>query len=274
MDAFLADRLQCPACGAPLDDGLDCRGCGATYGETDGIYDLVVEPPEGLDALGERAAELAESDGVEEVEAEYESFVSDDEAAARQAAGEAFGPRLRDADGFTLELAAGMGGVFQLLLGLEGVTPVATDISTGALEQLRARLDDPPTTPHAYVACDARMLPFRDGSVDTVVTAGGLNNIAGADRALAEAGRVLDGDGSLLGMNLFVEPGTASAERAADLGVDAAYLRESFERAAEEAGFGAVAVDVVSEVEATENPYDVMPVAGDTLRYALLECRF
>lgn len=272
MEPFLEGRLQCPACGEPLEWALGCDACGASYDETDGIYDLVVEEPEGLDAFGDRAAEFADEEGLEDVEADYESFVSEAEQRARQEAGEGFQRRLGGVEGVTIELASGMGGLFGLLLQLDGVTPVATDISADALGQLKASIGAP-ETPHAYVACDARALPFRDGSVNSVVTAGGLNNIVRPERALAETARVLPEGGGFVGMTLLVDEGSPSAERAAELGVETAYLSDAFEAAMDDAGFAEYDVTVVSQAEATENPYDVLPIEGDVLRYALVAGR-
>ncbi|MFB6266277.1 MAG: class I SAM-dependent methyltransferase [Halodesulfurarchaeum sp.] len=275
MHTALENRLRCLDCGESLGTTLTCQRCGSTYPREEGIYDFAPADPDGLDALGTRAADRAAADDRADLEASYEEYVSDAERGARAAAGNAMVERLERCAGLTVELATGMGGLVGQLLEREGISPVATDISPEALRQLRAQLPGEEAEEGAqalppFVACDARELPFLDGAADTVLTAGGFNNIQRAETAIAEAARVLGDGGRLLALNLFVEPETESAARARELGVETAYLREAFEVALQE-GFRSVDIEVVERVEMGENPYDVMPVAGDVQTYAVVE---
>lgn len=275
MEEPLVGRLQCPECGATL-ESLTCHDCGQQYDRQDGIYNFVVGDPEGLDALGDAVAERAEEMEPEALQQDYESYVTEAERDARGTAGRALTDRLATLDGVTVEVATGMGGLFGALVDVDGVAPIATDISVDTLSQLRAQLRrqrDEIGSPHAFVACDARTLPFRDGSIETVVSAGGFNNIDRAETALSAAARVLRPDGRLLALTIFVESGTDSAEVASEYGVETGYLRDKFVTAAEEVGFGEVTVEPVASVEATDNPYDVLPVGGDTQSYAVVDCR-
>lgn len=271
MHPFLADRLQCPACASPLDESLVCDGCGADYEAVDGIYDFAPESPDGVDALGDAVAREP-ADGVEDLQADYERYVTDEERQARRALGAAFVDRLGSLGGVTAEIAPGMEGMLPRLVALDDVRPVGTDISIESLRRLQEGIDAGREA-YALVAADARELPFRTASFDACVTAGGFNNVASTGDALAEASRVLCDGARLLAANFFVDPDSESAERARELGVETAYSRERFEAAADEAGFDAVETDVVASAESTENPYDVMPVAGDVQQYAVVDLR-
>ncbi|MFB6095158.1 MAG: class I SAM-dependent methyltransferase [Halodesulfurarchaeum sp.] len=219
MHTALENRLRCLDCGAPLGTALTCQRCGTTYSREEGIYDFAPADRDGLDALGTQAAERAAPDDRADLEASYEEYVSDAERAARAAAGNAMVERIERCADLTVELATEMGGLVGKLLEREGVSPVATDISVEALRQLRTQLpgeeaeEGAPALP-PFVACDAREPPFLDGAADTVLTAGGFNNIQRAETAMAEAARVLGDGGRLLALNLFVEPKTESAARA------------------------------------------------------------
>lgn len=266
MTDFLSDRLACPACGGDLDGDLACGECGATYDRTNGIYDLVYDDGSPLDGLGDAAAEAGE----EITQDEYEQYVSDEDLQARETAGRALREPLGRVSGTVLDLATGMaGGLFAPLLEPEDVTPIASDVSADVLDRLQEEMPETDRQ-HAYVACNARALPFSDGALDAVVTAGGLNNVTDTGTALDELYRVVDETGEFLGMNLFVDAESESAERALELGVETAYVEDEFRRAAVDAGFETVEILEVASAEAAENPYDLMPVAGDEQTYAIV----
>lgn len=275
MQDLLDGRLQSPDCGTGLET-LTCHDCGRTYDRTDDVYDFVVGEPTGIDALGDAVAERGDDVGPEALQRDYESYVTDAERDARETAGRAIAERLPELAGVTVEVATGMGGLFGSLVDVDDVVPVATDISVDSLRQLRDRVRQRTgeiDSPHAFLACDARDLPFRDGSIDAVVSAGGFNNVARTEAAIAEAERVLGPGGRLLALNAFVDSDSESAGTAEEYGVETGYVRGQFGAAAEDAGFAEVSVETVARVEATENPYDLLPVAGDTQSYAVVDCR-
>lgn len=267
MDDFLRDRLACPACGAGLDDDLSCTECSATYDVRDGIYDLVHEDDQPLGGLpGED--ELTGDDTV--TQEEYDEYVNEETRQAREKMAYAIQRPLDRLEGTTLDLATGMaGGLFAPQLDRAEVTPIASDEDVDVLERLREQIPDV-DEPHAYVACNPRALPFRDDSLDAVTSAGALNNVVGTDDLLDEIYRVIDETGEYLGMQLFVEPDTDSAELALEYGVEKAYLEDRFRKAAVGAGFETVEVLAVDTAVAAENPYDRMPVAGDEQTFAVV----
>lgn len=269
MDGLLQGRLQCPLCGTPLRK-LDCRGCGTEFIQRDGIYHFVPKEKTGTDALGDRIAEAADEDG-DELREEYESYVLDEERAARETAGKQFQQRLAGLDGVVLEIASGMGGAFPLLRRDESISPIASDISVDALRELKKSVERD-SQQHAFLACDARQLPFRDGSLDGVVSVGGFNNVSDTENAVGEVARVLPDGGQLVGVNLFVDSGSESADVAVEHDLETAYLRDRFEAVASEV-FTEVSIEPVAEATVGENPYDILPIAGDTQTYATVMCQ-
>jgi len=267
MHEFLRDRLACPGCGAGLDDDLSCAECGATYGVRNGIYDLVHEDDQPLGGLpGDD--ELTGDDTV--TQEEYDEYVNEETRQAREKMAYAIQGPLDRLEGATLDLATGMaGGLFAPQLDRADVTPIASDEEVEVLERLRDQLPDV-EAPHGYVACNPRALPFRDDSLDAVTSAGALNNVVGTDALLEEIYRVIDESGEYLGMQLFVDPDTDSAELALEYGVETAYLEDRFRNAAVDAGFETVEVWAVDTAVAAENPYDRMPVAGDEQTFAVV----
>lgn len=269
MDEFLRDRLACPACGAGLDADLSCPECGATYEVQDGIYDLVYDDDRPLSGV---PVEEPEPETGEETitQEEYDRYVNEETREAREKVGYAIQDPIERIEGAALDLATGMaGGLFAPQLGRPDVTPIASDESVDLLEGLREQMPQV-EEPHAYVACNPRALPFRDGSLDAVTSAGGLNNVVGTETILREIYRVIDETGEFLGIHLFVEEDSESAERALEHGLETAYVEERFRQAAVDAGFEAVEVWAVDTAEAAENPYDRMPVAGDRQTFAVV----
>lgn len=103
----------------------------------------------------------------------------------------ALGGTLPDSLGRVLEIGAGT-GYFSLNLALAGriESLTATDISPGMLESLSktaAGLGIPVET----VVTEAEILPFEDGSFDTVIGHAVLHHIPDLDRAFSEFFRVL-----------------------------------------------------------------------------------
>jgi ubiquinone/menaquinone biosynthesis C-methylase UbiE len=269
MQEFLRDRLACPACGAELDADLACSDCGAIYGVQDDVYDLVYEDDRPLG--GFPVDELDDEPGEETVtQEEYDQYVNEETREAREKVGYAIREPLQRIEGAVLDLATGMaGGLFAPQLGRPEVTPIASDESVDVLQGLREQMPEV-EEPHAYVACNPRALPFRDDSLDAVTSAGGLNNVVGTETILDEVYRVIEETGEYLGIHVFVEEDSESAERALEYGLETAYVEERFRQAAVDAGFETVEVWLVDSAEAAENPYDRMPVTGDEQTYAVV----
>ena len=105
------------------------------------------------------------------------------------------------AEGRVLELGAGSG--LNLPLYGAGVREVLALEPSAQLRRIAARR--PAAVPTHWLDASAEALPLEDASVDTVVTTWTLCTIPDAERALAEAQRVLRPGGRLL----FVEHGRA-----------------------------------------------------------------
>lgn len=98
------------------------------------------------------------------------------------------------AKGRTLEIAAGTGLNLRHYRRVESL--VAIDISAEMLSSLERRVSPNVVPAHTAVA-GGELLPFRDGSFDTVVITLSLCTIPDPEAALAEVRRVLTEDGEL-----------------------------------------------------------------------------
>lgn len=110
----------------------------------------------------------------------------------------ALGGTMPDSLGRVLEIGAGT-GYFSLNLALAGriESLTATDISPGMLESLSKTAGDL-GVPVETVVTEAEVLPFEDGSFDTVIGHAVLHHIPDLDRAFSEFFRVLVPGGRII----------------------------------------------------------------------------
>jgi SAM-dependent methyltransferase len=296
--------LVCPACRGPL-AGTACSACGRTYAVVDEIP-LLVEPDSEVTDLWEGsesglsrvlrenpeleralldppAAELAPADAFlralvleergqgEEVEAAFVRLHPPEVLACMTSQIDAVCRRLGEERGRVVDLASGRGMLLERLQRIVGGTLVATDISPRVLRRARSR-------GIAAVACDARRLPFADGSVDYVTTFLGLNNIEHPGELLAELRRVAR---RLVAVHLVYERGTANDEALEELGLAPLAYRDSFMRGLEHAGWDA---ELVGSCSSTLSPapvgvllegamIDRLPVASVEATWMTVEAR-
>lgn len=120
-------------------------------------------------------------------------------------------------DGPIVDIASGRGFLVERLArGLDRPI-VATDFSVTALRRARRRfvtlgLDGR----GSFLAIDARRTPFRDGSLPTLTTYVGLQNIDGVESALRELNRVTSG--TLYAISTFYGDGDPNTERIRGIG--------------------------------------------------------
>lgn len=102
-----------------------------------------------------------------------------------------------------LDICAGTGELSFLLADTVGPsgTVVATDFCEGMLERARLKMNGSHQN-LAFSRADAKKLPFRDGSFDSVTVAFGMRNIPDTILALKEIRRVLRAGGRFLCLEL------------------------------------------------------------------------
>jgi len=95
-----------------------------------------------------------------------------------------------------LEIGCGQGIGTRILVERYGAHVVATDVDAGQVELAKRRLADLQGSEIEFRECDARDMPFEDGSFDVVCAFGVLHHIdPGWRKAVSEVGRVLKARG-------------------------------------------------------------------------------
>ncbi|NUP10436.1 MAG: class I SAM-dependent methyltransferase [Polyangiaceae bacterium] len=196
MNAATNDPLRCPDCLGSLDRGAGarCSRCGARYGLSDGILDL----------LGSKSA-------INRSELETQDRVSDyyENARYKHAFSRAYHEHtldilLRAAEprGSILDDGCGNGIFIEHLRERgAGVTRFfGIDLSFGMLRHARRRHEDL-DLPGAVVRADACRLPFADSSFDVVYARSLLHHLPDPSEGVREIARVLKPGGTMVALD-------------------------------------------------------------------------
>jgi len=207
-----------------------------------------------------------------ELAARYHSYMNEETKAAGEKVRRSTDGYLKTLSGTVLDVATGMGGMLGQLLQVSGdIVPIASDVDPNILRATRARLGSKVPRKFHAVAADAKRLPFREASLDNIVTASGLGNIPDSPKFLLQAHRCLRPGGRLLLTGGFVDEGTKSARLAEEYGYQQGMVEGLFRKALVEAGFTKIDVKIIASAVWAENPMDLMPAAGDVQHFYLAE---
>ena len=273
--------LQCPKCRCALPENLACPGCGTQYSHGFGVYNLIH-----MELSGEQ-----EYLNREELTEEYLSqFLTDEKVSLSTELDDYYArmnretldgfaaqdacmrKRLRSLHGTVCDLATGGGNMLQMVLeeAPADVTVVCTDISNLELAVTRRRRCK--NRENVYcIATDGRYLALQDGSFDWITSFAGFGNIPDSEKVAAELYRVLKPGGRLLIKGSYIEKDSRSYALAESVGIARGMVEEFLLEDLQSAGFADVQSTVVAEAVWAENPYDLIPAAGDLQRFCVIE---
>ena len=271
--------LQCPKCRQTLSEDFHCSHCGMQYQFVHDVYQLVLneitnsqtsqwkitdEMLENPDAFLKR--ELQEKDWEEDYQAKKNSETKE----AERMLNEYTDALLQSLSGTVLDLATGMGRMLRKVLAAnQAVNVVCTDIDPRILAWTRIvqKTDDKRV---AYVAADGRELPFPNDCFDYVTSFAAFGNIPDSDKVASELYRVLKKNGQLIIQGGYIEKGSKSHELAKQYHLEQGLLEENLIACLREAGFTDIDSHIVATAVWAENPYDLLPVAGDIQKYCVI----
>jgi len=105
--------------------------------------------------------------------------------------------QLGEPDGWVLDIGSNTCGESEYLTH-RGHAIIATDINDLALSISRRRCESFARRTPVYAVCDGQNLPFRDGSISSVVYCESLHHMPDPAKSLGEANRVLADDGAVI----------------------------------------------------------------------------
>lgn len=272
--------LVCPICHSKLMKDLTCGKCGAVYVHNLGVYDLLSEKLSGdqqsLWGIDESVfandAELQAHAEQQKANIEdYHAHMNDETKTAQSKLREFTDSALQEVSGVVCDLATGNGGMLaNVLEKSKAEIIVCTDIDPLVLARTRIRrkTDDKKVF---YVASDGRYMSLQDNSFDYVTSLAGLGNVPETEKVVAELYRILKPGGSFLMESTYMEAGSRSHAIAKEYQLDKGLIEEELIACLHEAGFAKVESTVVDTAIWAENPYDLLPVAGDRQKYCLIK---
>jgi len=164
-----------------------------------------------------------------------------------------------------------MGGMLRALLYAErDVKIVCTDIDKRILAWTRKQFktDD---NKMFYVATDGRYLSFADESFDYVTSLAGFGNIPESDKVAKELYRTLKSGGKILIKGNYIDESSESFKLAKSRNLEKGLVEKYLTDSLKIAGFKNVISTVVAKAVWAENPYDLLPSAGDMYYYCVLQ---
>ena len=181
----------------------------------------------------------------------------------------------KDKQGVILEIAYGRGMFFkEFIRSRQGSgVYVATDFSATVLRNdfrwLRANGLAEKVT---LMAVDAKLMPFRDSSVPSMVSNIGLPNIREGEKAVEEAFRILVPGGVFITNLMLTTENTKNYAKAKELSLHQFYVRQNSEEAFRKAGF-TFTVDELHRglVRPTPGGIDLLPIVPDTYSFCVVK---
>lgn len=273
--------LQCPKCRCPLPGSLTCPQCGTQYTQGFGVFNLIHMELSGeqeylnREVLTEEYLAQFLTDEKVSLSTELDDYYARmnretlDGFAAQDAC---MRERLRVLSGTVCDLATGGGNMLQLVLeeAPADVTIVCTDISN--LELAVTWRKRCPNRDNVYcIATDGRYLALQDSSFDWITSFAGFGNIPDTEKVAEELYRVLKPGGRLLIKGSYIEKDSRSYALAESIGIARGMVEEYLLQDLRDAGFTEVKSTVVAEAVWAENPYDLIPAAGDLQRFCVIE---
>ena len=271
--------LQCPKCKMNLSADFRCSHCGIQYKYAHGVYQLMAdeisnsqtsqwkitdEMLENPDAFLKWA--LQENDWEED----YQAKKNEETKEAERKLNEYTDALLRSLSGTVLDLATGMGRMLRKVLAANGtVNVVCTDIDPRILAWTRImqKTDDARV---AFVAADGRQLPFSNDCFDYVTSFAAFGNIPDSDKVARELYRILKKGGQMIIQGAYIEKGSKSYGLAKQYHLEQGLVEENLTACLREVGFTDVDSHIVASAVWAENPYDLLPVAGDRQKFCVI----
>ncbi len=281
----ITDLLICPACHCHLSENLECYSCHHIYSHKYGVYDVVSQKLSGDQQIlwritdediekKEIQSNLSNDESQSDWEKDYFSRLSDATKQAQQKQAVFIEKLINSLSGVVCDLATGMGRNLQRLLDAKSkdFIIICTDIDRRILAMTR-KLKKTDDSRVFYVATDARNMSFKENSFDFITSVAAFGNIPESDKVAKEMYRVLKPKGKLIIEGTYIEKGSKSFELAKKMGLEKGMIEEFLIQELKNAGFKNVTSTVVAKAVWAENPYDMLPVAGDMQYFCIIQAQ-
>ncbi|MCL2321180.1 MAG: methyltransferase domain-containing protein [Oscillospiraceae bacterium] len=271
--------LMCPKCHCGLSKDLECKMCHHVYNHKNGVYDIVSEslsndqeilwhiPDEMIEGIN-----LSNDSGEFYWAKDYNSRKNDETIKAEKQLFDYSVQSIETFSGVVCDMATGRGRMLQMLIDSKNKNfdIVCTDIDRKILMLTRKVKQTDDNRVH-YIATDGRYLSIKNNSFDYITSFAAFGNIPEGEKVAKELYRVLKESGKLIIFGTFIEKDSKSFEIAKSRNLEKGLVEEYLIKDLEDAGFKNINSVVVDKAIWAENPYDLLPAAGDMNYYCVIE---
>lgn len=274
---------MCPMCKCDLSEKLECKKCGDKYFYENGVFDVVSPKLSSnqnvlwkiTDDMIEKHIETAkQKDNDNACIKDYNAHKNKETLEAQKIQREYMERLIEGFSGVVCDLSTGMGSMLQKMLNAnnKNFSIVCTDIDKRILMWTR-KLKQTDDCRVSYIATDGRYMSIKDKSFDYITSLAAFGNIPENDKVAKELYRILKPNGKIVIQGGYIERDSKSFELAKSKGLERGLVEEYLINDLKNAGFENIISTVVAEAVWSENPYDLIPVAGDTQRYSIIQAQ-
>lgn len=279
----IKDILICPVCKSKLTNDLFCKQCSDYYSYKYGVFDIVSQKLSKdqqilwriTDEMIEDEVKAKKQESIESNwDKDYYSRKNKETKEAEDKLNDYMDKLIENLSGVVCDLATGMGGMLQKLLNSnkKDFYIVCTDLDKRILAWTR-KIKQTDDNRVFYIATDGRYMSIEDQTFDYITSRAAFGNIPESNKVATELYRILKPEGKLIIQGSYIEKDSKSYEVAKGLGIERGVVEDSLIKDLQNAGFENVISTVIAEAIWSENPYDLIPVAGDTQRYCIIQAQ-
>ena len=264
--------LCCPVCKGKLNKELQCLHCDRKYHSKDGIF-IMVDPKLSKNEWKWDRRHF-DPEKQEETAKKYKVYLNEVTLKAQEQWWEGMKPYIKSFRGYVLDIATGLGRMFRTLMKTDAdFIPICSDVDPNVLAWIVKQIQCEYSKEFGALVTDAKHLAIKDEHLDVVTSCAGLNNIPDSALAVQEIYRALKKAGKLVSMESFVDENSGSAELAKQYHVEGSFIENNLIKKLESVGFKDIKVKTVASAIWARNPMDLLPIAGDEIRYVVIEAR-
>ncbi|MGY5267798.1 class I SAM-dependent methyltransferase [Paraclostridium bifermentans] len=184
---------------------------------------------------------------------------------------------------FILDIATGRGELFREMVKSINTESqiICTDLSFEVLkyDRLRAKKINPEAKVN-YIACDATNLPFKDNTIDAIVSFYGIQNMLNlAIDGITEAKRVLKYGKSMFDSYIVIDEGSKGFKTLKEfcednkvMGAEEFAIKTGIEKAYTKVHFNRIDIVTIGESIGEKNDFDLLPFEGGWFAMVIAKC--
>ena len=184
---------------------------------------------------------------------------------------------------FILDIATGRGELFREMVKSINTESqiICTDLSFEVLkyDRLRAKKINPKAKVN-YIACDATNLPFKDNTIDAIVSFYGIQNMLNlAIDGITEAKRVLKYGKSMFDSYIVIDENSKGFKTLKEfcqdnkvMGAEEFTIKTGIEKAYKKVNFNRIDTVTIGESIGEKNDFDLLPFEGDWFAMVIAKC--